>query len=371
MKSAEKVICLIHFQPIEYYPPAMNLINSLVDSSKTDVFVLSTYPHKFISLFCPIKLPILRYGKQSSHIWQRYRSYFQFNFMSFIHLIIKRPNKIICIETLSILPVYIYRKIFSKTKIFLHFHEYTSNSELKKASSYFKFLYYLENKLYSRAEWISHTNKDRLSLFINDHHSIKFKRLEVLANYPPVTWSKQSIQKTINNKPLKIVYIGAFSNKTMYVNEFAEWVVSKNGSVQWDIYSNNFDNNTRNYINELNSNYINFYDAVEYYLLHSILSEYDVGVILYRGHILNYVYNAPNKLFEYLACNLDVWYPKELLSCKTYKTINTYSKVIEIDFNKLDNFNLEEALDKQNLAYEPFNKSCEAELKKLLDTINA
>jgi hypothetical protein len=53
-------------------------------------------------------------------------------------------------------------------------------------------------------------------------------------------------------------------------------------------------------------------------MLPQVLSQYDVGLILYRCRTLNFVYNATNKLFEYLVCGLDVWYPPCMLGLKTY-----------------------------------------------------
>jgi hypothetical protein len=298
--------------------------------------------------------------------------YILFHLRVFLGLIKTKPNAILYYETLSSLAPIIYCGLKKwKVELFIHYHEYTTPEEYKSGMKIGRIFHFVEKKYYDKATWISQTNSDRLGLFRNDYTSIKFKRLEVLANYPPASWAEKSIQRTMYNRPIKIVYVGAFSNDTMYINEFAEWVLSKAGLVHWDIYSSNFDKNTRNYINALDSTYIKFYNAVEYDNLPSVLINYDIGIILYKGHILNYVYNVPNKFFEYLACGLDVWYPKEMLSCNEYKTVNTYPKVIEIDFNKLDNFNLEETLNKQNLAYEPFHKSCEVELKKLIEVINA
>ena len=50
--------------------------------------------------------------------------------------------------------------------------------------------------------------------------------------------------------------------------------------------------------------YVQFKGHINYDNLPTTLNKYQVGVILYKGHIPNYVYNAPNKLFEYLAAFL-------------------------------------------------------------------
>jgi hypothetical protein len=52
------------------------------------------------------------------------------------------------------------------------------------------------------------------------------------------------------------------------------------------------------------------------------LINYDIGVTIYNGHIPNYIYNVPNKILEYLACGLNVWYSSELIS--TQKFIEEY-----------------------------------------------
>ena len=57
------------------------------------------------------------------------------------------------------------------------------------------------------------------------------------------------------------------------------------------------------------SHNINFRGAISQSDFPLIISQYQIGLVLYKGHIPNYIYNAPNKLFEYLACGLDVWYP--------------------------------------------------------------
>lgn len=55
-------------------------------------------------------------------------------------------------------------------------------------------------------------------------------------------------------------------------------------------------------------------NPIDYYELPKELIKYDIGLVLYKGHIPNYIYNVPNKVYEYLACGLQVWYSKDLLT---------------------------------------------------------
>ena len=51
--------------------------------------------------------------------------------------------------------------------------------------------------------------------------------------------------------------------------------------------------------------------------------------------MLNFVHNAPNKLFEYLNCGLDIWYPEEMIGCRAYDQIE-YPTIKQINFNDIE-----------------------------------
>jgi hypothetical protein len=74
----------------------------------------------------------------------------------------------------------------------------------------------------------------------------------------------------------------------------------------------------------------------EYAELPALLAEHDIGLILYKGNTINFVYNAPNKLFEYLRCGLDVWYPREMAGIRRQCDRTPGLPVREMDFTKLD-----------------------------------
>jgi hypothetical protein len=100
-------------------------------------------------------------------------------------------------------------------------------------------------------------------------------------------------------------------------------------------------------------------EGVEYERLPEILPAYHVGIILYKGHIPNYMYNSPNKLFEYLACGLDVWFPKEMTGCYPYVTENCYPKVVRIDYQHLHEMNLTSLISRESLVHRESKFYCE------------
>ena len=133
----------------------------------------------------------------------------------------------------------------------------------------------------------------------------------------------------------------------MYTKEFADWVIQQQGNVTWDIYSYDA-KNVKQFFTELNCDFIRLKGGINYEELPAILAQYDVGIILYTGHIANYMYNAPNKLFEYLACGLDVWFPSIMKGSLPYVTRQTYPKVLALDFTDLEHFNPDEAICREN-----------------------
>ena len=87
-----------------------------------------------------------------------------------------------------------------------------------------------------------------------------------------------------------------------------------------------------NYLQFNNITNVKIYDEVNYFDLPKFLINYDYGVVLYKGHIPNYIYNVPNKVFEYLSCGLNVLYSNKLLSINNFKKINNINNIIDFDF---------------------------------------
>ena len=101
-----------------------------------------------------------------------------------------------------------------------------------------------------------------------------------------------------------------------------------------------------------------------------MLAQYDVGVILYRCNTTNYKYNASNKLFEYLACGLEVWYPPQMLGVKPYSQNDVFPRVMEVDYDQLGDLDLTKMQSRNHLSAADAPPSCEQEFKKLLAAIN-
>jgi len=70
----------------------------------------------------------------------------------------------------------------------------------------------------------------------------------------------------------------------------------------------------------------------DYSELPHLLTQFDVGLVLYRGNTLNFVHNIPNKTIEYLACGLDVWYPPEMHGMRRFHESFPEERLVPVDF---------------------------------------
>jgi hypothetical protein len=245
-----------------------------------------------------------------------------------------RVEKITVFETLSIFPFWLVCKIDKSKKGHIHFHEYLSEPERSTSSVYMKILFNLEDQLLKKYT-CSQTNEDRKRLFLTDRQFLKSEMVEVRPNMPPNSWWNKYGQFKISSTDgkIRLVYVGACDNQTMYVKEVLDWVSANPTQLELTIISQQLDEQTRDLIAGYNTTSIKLKEPIDYYELPKQLVMYDVGLVLYKGHIPNYVYNVPNKVYEYLACGLRV-----LTSSKLISTVNlNHKKIMAVDYEDLIN----------------------------------
>jgi len=327
--------------PLEYYPPVTNFLNVMVKHAFF-VKVWTTHNTKKRITYHNEKLKTINrspFPEKSDNVLERIFKYFYFNISCFIGLIKYKPEAILYYESYSVYPVFLYMKFFGKaTKLYIHYHEYEDRESYKNGMKLVKYYHELEKKfLYKRASWISQTNKERLHMFASDHPKLPSEVLKIMPNYPPKIWSSQVNGKSKASKDIiRTVYVGSLSLKDTFIREYCDWVLNQNGKVCFHVYAYNLDDDTIAYLSSLNTDYIVFYTkGVEYNKMPALLADYDIGLILYKAHTKNYKHNAPNKLFEYLACKLLVLYPDVMSGMALYQSDN----VIRLNFEQIPSFN--------------------------------
>jgi hypothetical protein len=232
------------------------------------------------------------------------------------------------------------------------------------------FYHWFERKiLYRKAEWISQTNADRVRMFGEDHPRLNRSKLHVLPNLPPASWRKRKELTWLSHPQdtLRLLYVGSVSLHDTFIAELVEWLRRQpDGQFSLDVYSTNCDAAAEDFLNRSAGPNLRYHDeGIAYDKLPDVLPQYHVGLIMYRGNTRNYIYNETNKLFEYLACGLDVWYPKQMLGIKPHARTDIAPRIIELDFERLQDIQMAELRERSGLKFQPFDRRCEDVLSEL------
>lgn len=285
-----------------------------------------------------------------------------------------RPHSVLYVEPQSVLPVFIYTLLARRCRILIHNHEYHDQHQfLRPGMRLVRIYHWLERKfIFPRAEWISQTNEDRIRLFKADFPAIDSEKIHELPNLPPAQWLDTPNTAWADNvKPLRLVYVGSLSCHDTFIKEITDWIeADSTDRCELDVYSYNRTADVDELFDACTCPKIKFYgNGIPYEELPAVLSQYHVGLILYKATTTNYVFNASNKLFEYLALGLDVWFPKQMLGVKPYAQTQTAPRVIELNFDQLSSLDIAELLERNHLEQGPTTESCETALAELQSRI--
>jgi len=372
-KRDARTMALIHFHPLELYPPVMNMLNYLSREYTGEIKVFTHLSSRYDRQFEADNISFVRNREISGRsVVGRQWAYLYFVIRVFFHLLRIRPDTIFYYETNSALPVYLYYKLFrrAKTRLLIHYHEYNSIPQYRDNMKFVYYSYLAEKKnLWKRAAWISHTNVFRRDFFMKDYPELK--NIRVLPNYPPASWIEKTGGRANREEPLKLVYVGSLGIDNFHIVSLCEWMKERKEQFTLTIYTHNFTSDVKDYLDSLHTENIRvIYGGAWYYDLPSVLKQFDVGLILYRDFSDNYIYNETNKLFEYLACGLDVWFPEETKGIYQHITDNTFPKVLKVNFSKLNTFDPGSAVSREGLSYLPLSYTCESVYREVLNLLN-
>lgn len=375
MKILKKKIFILHILPLELFPPILNLLYYEKFYSSFNVMVFSSNNKKnrpkFVSEF--VNIFRVNYFGFSSNLLLKLILIFLNNTIALFKLIVFKPSVLLYYEPHSSFPAFLYKQFFnSKVEIYIHNHELYTEMDFNSVSmKSIKFFHKLEKKyLYPNAKWISQTNSFRLNIFKRENQFLSGNSLKVFPNYPPMNWKRKS-KNPIRSEKVRMIYFGALSFENTYIKEIVSFVSDFPDKILLDIYSYNLHSDVEEFLRINPSKAINFYkDGIDYYDIPNLASNYDLGLILYKAHNINYTYNAPNKLFEYLSCGLNVWVSSEILGCKPFINLDSYPFVKNINFNSLSKTLLMDYLETTPTNFVSSSYCCETEFDKLIDSFN-
>jgi hypothetical protein len=347
MLEKKSTICIVHFRSIDNYPPVYNLLR-LLDKNPI-LYNVHVITSKFSSENEFINIKFKQIDISNENKLFKYFQYLFFYLICFFQLVLIKPKSILYFESLSALPCILYKHLNKKTKLFVHYHEYMTPDEYRRSMFLDRINYFFEKLNRNLYVWFSHTNKERLQLFSSDFGGIPNDKLHVVPNFPLAEWASNSkyCKQILSNK-IELVYIGAISFEDTYIKEVLDFVKSNEHRYNLELFSFSVSSEILKYIQSLDCNSIRYSGPIKYDNIPSVLIYKDVGLILYKANTLNFIYNAPNKLFEYLVLGLDVWFSEEMKGCYQYES-NVSPMVFAVDFlnipdsiinyNKDKNFN--------------------------------
>jgi len=368
-------LAVIQNLPLEYYPPVTNLLDLLSREKALDVRVFSVENSKNRPPYSKEGIQIVRakVPQPGQNLISRALLYVDFIRRTLVGLIRFRPQAILYFEPHSALPVYLYSRLFSRsTTVFIHHHEYYEPEQYSGRGMRLTRLAHLceTHYLFSKASWISQTNPKRRELFLCDYPGIDPEKVHVMPNYPPSSWGLPNRAWKETGKPLRCLYLGSLSREDTFIEPLVAWIQSAPHDVFLDIYAYNVPAETAAWLAGLKSDRIRFFSAgIDYEKLPEILPDYQVGLILYRGNTRNFIWNAPNKLFEYLACGLDVWYPPVMSGIHPFRSEDTSPRVLEVDFEEMDRIPFEKLSQRGNLGERNVPYDAETAVADLLSHI--
>jgi hypothetical protein len=366
-------LAFVHWFPLEFYPPATNLLDTFSSEDSLDVLTLTSTNLKGRREYEKSSIQIKRFAspEANENPLVRLFRYAVFPVFGFLRLLVFRPDAILYIEPQSSFVVFIYAFFFRRCRILIHHHEYHDQHQFHRTGMRLvRFYHRFERRfLFPRADWISHTNQDRIKMFLEDHPKLDPSILRELPNYPPSSWQEtrnRAWKQVTPVSPLRLVYVGSLSTDTTFIAEVLNWIAGAQ-DVELDVYSYNFSSEIPTLFDQTACDSIRFHSTgIDYNELPVLLSRYHVGLILYKGTTRNYVYNASNKLFEYLTLGLDVWYPKQMLGVKPFARDSVFPRVLEVDYEWLDELDLMRLRDRAGLTNAPPPPCCDDEIAKLL-----
>jgi len=376
VKKATGSIFIIHLLPLELYPPVMNLVDYLSKNYLGKIIVLTTHKSEknLLSQYKndSSRVLIKRKSLSGKNPLVRMMNYTLFYLNGLSLLIRTKPKAVLYFESLSSWPALIYKKIMGeRIKLLVHCHEYTDPGIKSEETSLARQLHKAEKKMYRRFSWISHTNPVRLQMFKDDNGLNKLPKsiFHVMPNYPSSSWMQKETNHCNKLKQKKLVFVGSLGYDNMYLQEVVDWVGKHPIEFSLDIYAYNIDAKAKVLLEKCGWSNIRFCGGCDYYSLPEVLKEYDIGLVIYKPFSQNTIHAVSNKVFEYLACGLDVWFSEDMIYTFKYERKNVFPKVIAVNFKELNSFDYDLAISRKGLEYGPGNFFYEEVYGELLNEL--
>lgn len=365
-------VAYVHPLPLEFYPPARNTLRIFSAREGWNVRAWSSRNTRGLPELSPAEVQVVRHGhgKREQPTALRAAGYASWHLRTAADLARWSPDVVVAVEPHANLAVWTYYSVLrGNAELFIHHHEYYSEQDyLRDGMRLLRATRSIERDvLLERAAWVSQTNATRLALFEKSHPKLRPGVGRVLPNYPPREWATRLREERRGDPNVtRLVYVGAASFEDTFIREAALWVRASPDSLSLHVTGDNVSADVWAWLDSLSAaNITTGRRGVDYDHLPDLLSEYDAGLVLYKGNTLNFVHNVPNKAIEYLACGLQTWYPVEMDGLRTFHEQHDALRMRQLDFRNLP----AHPLPATRHAVDSFPFNCESALEPLIAEI--
>ena len=336
-------VAYVHVLPLELYPPARNLLVLMSKRKGWEVRAWSTSnDHGMPSWSAPgVRIARHSYPSEKVPVPLRMAGYAAWHMKTAAEMARWKPDVVMMVEPHSSLALWFYYRFFcGSARLFIHHHEYYAPEDFfAPGMRLLRSTLGLERDyLFPRADWVSQTNSQRLELLQAWNRKIQPGAARVFPNYPLKEWvtAANAVVTDDRSGPTRFIYVGSASFEDTYLREVCEWAASQPETVSLHVVGHNVRKDVWDSIQSLRAPNITTAPAgISNDQLPSLLRQYDVGLVLYRGNTLNFVYNVSNKAIEYLACGLEVWHPPEMKALRRFHEEHPGLRIRQVDFRKL------------------------------------
>lgn len=335
-------IVILHYKPIEFYPTTMALLEKL-KSNNQSIYLFSSSKPATAGLD---QIQFTKIRKSRNGILGKLATALQLFLLNVkIRNLISGQSSIHSIlyfEALSYNLLHLSKNLIPKRgiKLCAHFYEYFNTSEIKRQSRMEYFGYNNPKHAYEQFSWISHSTELRRSRFIQDFKLNRTSQIYTIHNFPPLSWrSTERIENNIQgNNKLKLVYLGALSIESTFILELLDFCSKFKEQVTLDVYSWRMPEDLNEHMRSLTGN-VKQMGSINHSAVRDTLNQYDIGIIMYKPLSDNVTTSLPNKLFEYWACNLNVWIHEELHYCREFVERYPHNGIKFMDFSSIATLN--------------------------------
>lgn len=374
-------IAYVHALPLEYYPPATNLLDLMNARDSWQVRAWTTANRRGMPAWRHERMDVTRFAHPSSSVPLplRLQGYLSWHFRTAASIARWKADTVISVEPHSALAVWLYYRIFRGTAaLFIHHHEYYSPADfMQPGMRLLRATFRAErDDLFARAQWVSQTNEDRVRLLMQWSPAIRHGAAKAMPNYPPEKWVRKAnaaMRPSRMTKHLRLVYLGSASFEDAFIREIATWAAERPEIATLHVCGNNVKPEVWGWLRSLGAANISIDErGVAYEDLPRFLTDFDVGLVLYKGNTLNFVHNVPNKAIEYLACGLEVWYPTPMKSMGEFHRRFNHLRMREVDFARMPAFELTPLTHAESTSEFPFTaEAATAPLMTALERVSA